>query len=143
MGAAGSGSILDEVIESARRLGVELDEEEAVRWVAALESESLGGDLVVDVDSGVFGHRVSMLDFSTRDIARFRAIGEVVGFPDRPPVVTTALALSGSAAQSKVNTFPGDCDFFERVNIAAPTRAPRCAPRRWPRASGRRFGCGR
>ena len=127
MGAAGSGSILDEVIESARRLGVELDEEEAVRWVAALESESLGGDLVVDVDSGVFGHRVSMLDFSTRDIARFRAIGEVVGFPDRPPVVTTALALSGSAAQSKVNTFPGDCDFFERVNIAAPTRADACA----------------
>jgi hypothetical protein len=127
MGATGSGSNLYEVIESARRLGVELDEDEAVRWVAALESESLGGDLVVDVDSGVFGHRVSMLDFSTRDIARFRAIGEVVGFPDRPPVVRTALALSGSAAQSKVNTFPGDCDFFERVNIAAPTRADACA----------------
>jgi hypothetical protein len=127
MGAAGSGPILDDVIESARRLGVELDEDEAVRWVAALESESLGGDLVVDVDSGVFGHRVSMLDFSSRDIERFRTIGEVVGFPDRPPVVRTALALSGSAAQSKVNTFPGDCDFFERVNIAAPTRADACA----------------
>jgi len=127
MGTAGSGSVLDEVIESARRLGVELDEDEALRWVAALEAESIGGDLVVDVDSGVYGHRVSMLDFSARDIARFRAIGEVVGFPDRPPVVRTALALSGSAAQGKVNTFPGDCDFFERINIVAPTRAEACA----------------
>ena len=37
--------------------------------------------------------------------------------------VETALALSGSAAQSKIQTYPGDCDFFERVNIIAPTRA--------------------
>ena len=50
-------------------------------------SESTGGDVVVDVDSGIFGHRVSMLDFTPRDLARFRAIGEVVGFPDRPPEV--------------------------------------------------------
>ncbi len=127
METAGSGSVLDEVIESARRLGVELDEDEARRWMAALEAESIGGDLVVDVDTGVYGHRVSMLDFSARDIARFRTIGEVVGFPDRPPVVRTALALSGSAAQRKVNTFPGDCDFFERINIVARTRAEACA----------------
>jgi hypothetical protein len=127
MGQASTGSALADVIASARRLGVELDEDEATRWVAALEAESLGGDLVVDVDSGVYGHRVSMLDFSSRDIARFRAIGDVVGMPDRLPVVRTALALSGSAAQSKVNTFPGDCDFFERVHIVAPTRAEACA----------------
>jgi hypothetical protein len=127
MGREQTGSALDDVIASARRLGVELDEDEAVRWVAALEAENLGGDLVVDVDSGVYGHRVSMLDFSSRDIARFRAIGDIVGMPDRLPVVRTALALSGSAAQSKVNTFPGDCDFFERVHIVAPTRVEACA----------------
>ncbi len=120
-------SALDGVIESARRLGVELDEVEAAHWVAALETESLGGDVVVDVNSGIYGHRVSMLDFTPRDLARFRAIGEIVGFPDRPPVVRTALALSGSAAQGKVHSFPGDCDFFERVHIAAPTRAEACA----------------
>jgi len=119
-------SALDGVIESARRLGVELDEAEAQQWVAALETESLGGDVVVDVDSGIYGHRVSMLDFTPRDLARFRAIGEIVGFPDRPPVVRTALALSGSAAQGKVQSFPGDCDFFERVHIAAPTREAAC-----------------
>jgi hypothetical protein len=50
------------VIESAARLGVELDEREANESVAAMAAESSGGDLVVDVNSGVYGHRVSMLD---------------------------------------------------------------------------------
>ena len=51
------------MIESAARLGVELDEREANESVAAMAAESSGGDLVVDVNSGVYGHRVSMLDF--------------------------------------------------------------------------------
>ena len=38
------------VVESARRLGVELDEREAAEWVAAMETEASGGDLVVDVE---------------------------------------------------------------------------------------------
>jgi hypothetical protein len=127
MDASGRRDALDEVIASARRLGVEIDEAEAAEWVAALDREAEGGDVVVDVDSGIYGHRVSMLDFTARDLARFRAIGEVVGFPDRPPVVRTALALSGSAAQDKVQSFPGDCDYFERVHIAAPSREEACA----------------
>jgi hypothetical protein len=117
---------LASVIESARRLGVELDEAEAAAWVGAIEAESVGGDIVVDVDTGVYGHRVSMLDFTPRDLARFRTIGQIVGMPDRLPSVRTALALSGSAAQSKIQSFPGDCDFFERVHISAPTRADAC-----------------
>jgi hypothetical protein len=36
--------------------------------------------------------------------------------------VTTALALSGSAAQGRIQRFPADCDFFERVHIRAATR---------------------
>ena len=118
---------LGAVIESARRLGVEIDEAEAAQWMAAMEAEALGGDVVVDVDSGIYGHRVSMLDFTSRDLARFRAIGDIVGFPDRPPEVRTALALSGSAAQSKVQSYPGDCDYFERIHITAPTRDAACA----------------
>ena len=120
-------SALAGMIESARRLGVEIDEAEAAQWMAAMEAEALGGDIVVDVDSGIFGHRVSMLDFTARDLARFRAIGEIVGFPDRPPEVRTALALSGSAAQGKVQSFPGDCDYFERIHITAPSREAACA----------------
>jgi hypothetical protein len=125
-GSLGRGA-LDEVIESARRMGVGLDAEEAARWMAAIEVEAAGGDVVVDVDSGVYGHRVSMLDFTPRDLARFRKIGEIVGFPDRPPTVLTALALSGSAAQGKIQSYPGDCDYFERIHIKAPTRAEACA----------------
>jgi hypothetical protein len=67
-----------------------------------------------------------MLDFQANDLARFREIGRLVEFQDRPGVVETALALSGSAAQSKIQTYPGDADFFERVNIKAPTREQAC-----------------
>jgi len=126
MEPVGGAAALAGIIESARRLGVELDEVEAAEWVAALEAESAGGNVVVDVDSGIFGHRASMLDFTPKDLARFRAIGEIVGFPDRPPEVLTALSISGSAAQGKVQSFPGDCDYFERIHITAPTREDAC-----------------
>jgi hypothetical protein len=115
------------VVESATRLGVELDEREAAEWVAAMETEASGGELVVDVDSGVYGHRVTMLDFQPEDLARFREMAKVVGFEDRPPQVLTALSISGSAAQSKINAYPADCDFFERVHIRADTREEACA----------------
>jgi len=115
------------VLASATRLGVELDEREAAEWVAAMETEASGGDLVVDVDSGVYGHRVTMLDFQPGDLARFREMAKVVGLEDRPPQVLTALSISGSAAQSKINAYPADCDFFERVHIRADTREEACA----------------
>ncbi len=120
-------ALLDGVIESARRFGVELDADEAERWVEAIRVESAGGDIVVDVESGTFGHRVAMLDFTDGDVSRFRRIGRVVGIDDRPPEVRTALAISGSAAQGRIQAYPGDCDFFERVHIVAPTRETACA----------------
>jgi hypothetical protein len=115
------------IVESAQRIGVELDEKEAREWVDAMTNEEAGGDLLVDVNTGVYGHRVSMLDFAPADLARFREMGKIVGFDDRPPNVLTALSISGSAAQSKINTFPADCDFFERINIKADTREEACA----------------
>ncbi len=117
---------LSQILESAARLGVELDEEEALQWLSAMAAES-EDDVVVDERSGVFGHRVTMLDFSSEELARFRRIGRLVEIPDRPGVVETALALSGSAAQSKIQTYPGDCDFFERVNIIADSLDDACA----------------
>jgi hypothetical protein len=115
---------LERIVASARRLGVELDEADALQWLAAVAAAG-GGEVVVDDAAGVFGHRVSMLDFSPADLAHFRAIGGLVGFDDTPGV-ETALALSGSAAQSKIQTYPGDCDYFERINIKAPTRDDAC-----------------
>jgi hypothetical protein len=116
---------LARIVEAAKRMGVELDEGEALRWLSAMAAETESSEIVVDTGSGTFGHRVSMLDFSPAHLAHFRAIGRIVGFDDRPGV-ETALALSGSAAQSKIQTNPGDCDYFERVNIHALTRAGAC-----------------
>ena len=93
-------SDLQGILESARRLGVEMDEAEALQWLGAMAAGS-SGDIVVDTRAGVFGHKVSMLDFAPQDLDRFRAIGRIVEIPDEAGVVETALALSGSAAQSK------------------------------------------
>ena len=54
-------------------------------------------------------------------------MAKIVGFEDRPPQVLTALSISGSAAQSKINAYPADCDFFERIHIKADTREEACA----------------
>ncbi|HCC79723.1 MAG: hypothetical protein A2X25_09125 [Chloroflexi bacterium GWB2_49_20] len=117
---------LKRILESARRLGVELDKEEALQWLSALAANDGQENVVHDSRTGVFGHKVSMLDFSLDELEHFRKIGQLVEFADQPGRVETALALSGSAAQSKIQTFPGDCDYFERINILAPTRAEAC-----------------
>ena len=114
------------IIESAGRLGVELDHEEAMQWLTSIASWKRGDPVEVDARTGVFGHRLVMLDFSPDQLAYFREIGRLVEFKDQPGVVETALALSGSSAQSKIQTYPGDCDYFERVNIIAPTREEAC-----------------
>jgi hypothetical protein len=116
---------LKQIVESARRLGVEIDEADALQWLGAM-SAMQHEEIVMDVQSGTFGHRVTMLDFSDEDLAHFRWIGKLVEFEDIPGKVETALALSGSAAQSKIQTYPGDADFFERVNIIADTREDAC-----------------
>ena len=82
---------------------------------------------MVDVDSGVYGHRITMADVDDASLARFRRMAAVVGFADRPPEVMTALALAGSAAQARIHRFPADCDFFERIHVRADTREAACA----------------
>jgi hypothetical protein len=117
---------LQNIIQSAQRLGVELNQADALQWLAAMTAAQ-HSEIVIDERSGIFGHRISMLDFSDKDLAHFREIGKLVEFRDIPGKVETALALSGSAAQSKIQTYPGDADFFERVNIFAPTREEACS----------------
>ena len=116
---------LKKIIESAQRLGVEIDEGDALQWLAAVSVQSQS-EIKMDERSGVFGHSISMLDFDDTDLAHFRKIGRLVEFEDIPGKVETALALSGSAAQSKIQTYPGDADYFERVNIIAETRDGAC-----------------
>jgi hypothetical protein len=114
--------LIHRIIESAAAMGIEIDRLEAEDWISAMETEAIGGRIQVDVDTGVYGHKVTMADYSPADLARFRAMAPIVGIPGSPPEVTTALALSGSAAQSKIQRFPADADFFERVHIRAATR---------------------
>ncbi len=113
------------LLEAATSMGVEIDREEAERWIAAMSADPTGS-VTIDVDSGVYGHRVTMADHDAADLDRFRRMAVIVGFEDRPPEVTTALALSGSAAQSRIQRFPADADFFERVHIRADTREAAC-----------------
>lgn len=121
-----SSDDIQSIIESAKRLGVELDEASTIQWLTAMAAND-DDDLVVDAESGTFGHKVSMLDFSNRDLERFRRIGTIVEVTGPEGVAESALALSGSAAQSKIQSFPGDCDYFERLNIKAETRDEACA----------------
>ena len=119
-------SDLNKIIESSKRLGVEIDEEEALQWLTSMASYKEAGQISMDTRTGVFGHNITMLDFSDKELEYFRRVGKIVEFEDIPGKVETALALSGSSAQSKIQTYPGDCDYFERVNIIAATRDDAC-----------------
>jgi hypothetical protein len=117
---------VDKIIEAAQKLGVEVDEADAAQWLTAIAgTQSAPGDFAVDARAGVFGHRITLLDFDPQVLERYRLIADIVEIPDQPGV-ETAISLSGSAAQSRVQLFPGDADFFERVNIHAPTREEAC-----------------
>jgi hypothetical protein len=115
---------VEHILSSAEAMGVEVDEAEAARWIEAMSAE--GGAVTVDVGHGVYGHRVAMADLDAAGLDRFRRMAAIVGFPDRPPAVLTALALSGSAAQARIQRFPADADFFERVHITAESREAAC-----------------
>jgi hypothetical protein len=114
------------ILESARRLGVEVNEADALQWLTNMATAQEGDAITMDSRSGVFGHNITMLDFSQQELEYFRRIGKLVEFEDVPGTVETALALSGSSAQSKIQSYPGDCDYFERVNIIAPSREEAC-----------------
>jgi hypothetical protein len=118
-----SPELYHRIATSAKRLGIEFNEQELEKWIERIVTPTQQSSDILIQDTGVFGHKVTMLDFSPQELERFRKIGKIVEFDDVPGIVETALALSGSAAQSKIQTHPGDCDYFERVNIIAPTQA--------------------
>lgn len=118
---------IQRITESASRFGVDIDEKAAAHWLRAIaDADATDEEFSVDAESGTFGHKVSMLDFSPRDLARFREIGKIVEVTGPEGVAESALALAGSAAQSKIQTYPGDADFFQRLNIIADTRERAC-----------------
>ncbi len=58
------------IVDAAARLGVEMDENEALQWLTAVAGDRTGEQVTFDSRTGVFGHRVTMLDFSPGDLER-------------------------------------------------------------------------
>src|SRR4030042_1181795 len=52
---------LTRILESARRLGVELDEADALQWLSAIAAAQTGGEIVVAPPNGAFGPQGRML----------------------------------------------------------------------------------
>lgn len=127
MGKKFSQVSLEEIVAAAQRLNVEMDEKEAKEWLASIQkaAEEID-DIAFDERTGAFGQNIAMLDFSPERFNYYKKIGKLVEFLDIKDKVETALALSGSSAQSKFQRYPGDCDYFERVNIIAPTKEEAC-----------------
>ncbi len=65
-------------MEFANRFGVQLNEQELERWMNSISEATGDSDIVVDQETGVFGHKLTMLDFDPQELARFRAIGKIV-----------------------------------------------------------------
>ncbi len=108
------------ISKTASRLGVGLDSEKALQWIIAVSTAERESAFAQDAQTGVFGHRIALMDFDQSELDYFRRLAQSVRAARRPNI-ESAIAIAGSSAQGKVQLFPGDCDFFERVNIKADT----------------------
>ncbi len=115
---------VQQIIRTARMLGVEVDETDVAQWLTAMAASGTM-EWEVDEEAGIFGHEITLLDFDKGTLDRYRRIADVVQLPDLPNV-ETAVSLAGSAAQGVIQLYPGDCDYFERVNIKVETREEAC-----------------
>ena len=111
---------VDQIIKTAKALGVEVDETDVAHWLTAMAASGTM-EWEMDAEAGIYGHEITLLDFDKATLDRYRRIADVVQLPDLPNV-ETAVSLAGSAAQGVIQLYPGDCDYFERVNIKAETR---------------------
>jgi hypothetical protein len=115
---------VEEIIKTAGALGVEVDETDVAQWLTAMAASG-AMDWEMDESSGIYGHEITLLDFDKGTLERYRRIADTVQLPDLPNI-ETAVSLAGSAAQGVIQRYPGDADYFERVNIKADTREEAC-----------------
>ena len=115
---------VEQIIQTARMLGVEVDETDVAQWLTAMAAADTM-EWETDEEAGIYGHEITLLDFDKATLDRYRRIADIVQLPDLPNV-ETAISLAGSAAQGVIQRYPGDCDYFERVNIKAETREEAC-----------------
>jgi hypothetical protein len=125
----------DQLLDSAEAMGIGIDRDAAEAWIDAMQADA-SGSVSIDVNSGVYGHRVTMADHDPEALERFRRMAVIVGFEDRPPQVMTALALSGSAAQARIHP-SRPTPTSSSASTSAPIPARRRAPSS-PTSSARR-----
>ena len=105
------------VLPTAPRL-----DDEANGWMAAVAAALASPEVYVTCPvNDLGGHELALLDFDPATADRLRRLGRLIEIPDADGV-RTALAISGSSAQSRVHPYPADADFFERVHLRAPDR---------------------
>ena len=109
-----------EIKAAADRLGVQVDAKKTLQWIVAVSAAERESAFAQDAQTGVFGHRISLMDFDQNELDYFRHLAQRARAARRPNI-ESAISIAGSSAQGKVQLFPGDCDFFERVNIKADT----------------------
>jgi hypothetical protein len=98
------------------------DAEAAFAWLTEAVALTEAPGEFVTRSEGFGGHELALLDFDPLAGERLRRLGAAIATPpaaDR----RVALAISGSAAQSRIQPFPADVDFFERVHFLTPTLA--------------------
>jgi hypothetical protein len=122
--SANAQAEVEQIINTARTLGVEVDETDVTQWLAAMAASGTA-DWAMDEEAGIYGHQITLLDFDKGTLDRYRRIADIVQLPDLPNV-ETAISLAGSAAQGVIQRYPGDADYFERVNIKADTLEEAC-----------------
>lgn len=121
-GLAQSG--MEQVIAAIEAAGVEVDGAAAAAWATAVaEALVRPGEFSVVADAGLGGHELALLDFDEAHpgVAGLRRLAGLLRTPAADDL-RVALAVAGSAAQSRIQPFPADLDFFERVHITAASR---------------------
>src|SRR5215217_3434201 len=117
-----SESVIDELVEIAGRAGIGLDREAARDWLrAVVAADATPGEFSRTFDGEFGGHELALIDFDPAAAARLRQIGRLIATPATEGVAT-ALAIAGSAAQGRIQPFPADADYFERIHVVAPSR---------------------
>lgn len=120
--AAGWEQRLRDRVRLAQSHGFDLNLEKARNWL----DQTQRGDykaLAVNVELGI-GARAALLELTKTEALTLARHVAAITQPRSAavPGVWVAVAVSGSSAQSRINTFPGDLDLFGRLIISRPSR---------------------
>src|SRR5262245_23606716 len=103
-----SDAVIDDLVETAVRAGIDLDREAAREWLRAVaDASATPGEYARSLDGQFGGHELALIDFDPDAASRLREIGRLIATPTVGDV-TSALAIAGSAAQGRIQPFPAD-----------------------------------